>query len=485
MNNLAAKYSTELSSDVTQANLLRLRADFVTWAANRRMFETLCLFAQVKVIASTQIDALAQIQSGERIYLYLNGFLLDHYHENQELCFFVLMHELRHLTQAKSFRDWSLLVNFAPIWHALTETLDRNLLTKAGITNLDADSELKHDICNLAADAAMHEDLVHVFHPRILDSASKFMAQYDLAKNGEFDPSVAPVTVSYLEKIVGIPLERNQDWLYYAKHLVASLSERIRSEPELARLLVERQILSRIRSRYFDNCKLNDGALSAIDLLLGQAQGESKKIIEAQRLQNNVVAGDEGLDYEEIYQARHELNRAIKKIIETVQSVLKIGTRRKSRDTKTYAKPHRFLEEAPGLCRQIRDDPHCDSVLVLDTSGSMWIPELLDQMAAVTYLLKSRHLIMRAYCCDVNLHKLEVSSSGAVKFKGSGGTVWTREHHTQIINDLKTTKKINIYYCTDGEVNGLPGAQADERVNLIVVNIPAILDEELYRKARL
>ena len=208
-------------------------------------------------------------------------------------------------------------------------------------------------------------------------------------------------------------------------------------------------------------------------------------MIESQSHGSDTGGGPQGLDYEEVYQARNELNTMIKRIIEIVRKALLLGKRTKTKEVRSYTKPHRFLDGAPGCDRQTREVFHGEAVLVLDTSGSMWIPELLDQMAGLTTQLNKRGLIRKAYCCDVNLHPLDLSFKGGIKFKGSGGTVWSREHHTHILQDLKTSKKICIYYCTDGMVEGLSDAEMDERVTLVVINIQQMIEEKLYQKANL
>lgn len=469
----------------TQQTLMRIRSNFVAWAASRQMFETICIFAQVNVVVSTQIDTLAAIQKTNPIFLLLNKALVDHYDQKQELCFFILMHELRHLTQARTFRDWSHLVNFSPLVEALEMMMPKKLLNKVGGGDLANDLDLKHEIFNVAADAAIHEDLSRMFSKEIFETASDFMTQMDRVK-GENDPAKKQglITVSFLEKIAGKSLEPDQDWLYYAKHLVGELSERIKKEPGLAQLLVDRQILRRLKSRQLRLEDFNDTDLVAIDLVLSRAKGETKKMLAMQLHQSEGGPGKEGLDYEEIYQARREINQAIRLIVEQVRKAICSGRRLRRKEVKTYSMPHKFFAEAPGKRDLSLEEAHCEAVIVLDTSGSMWIPELLNQMAGLVMQLSRKDLIKKAYCCDVKLHPLQVGFNGAVKFKGSGGTVWSRDHHSEILKDLNTKKKISIYYCTDGFVE-LGDALKDDRVQLNIINIPQIIDEQTYKGAHL
>jgi len=266
---------------------------------------------------------------------------------------------------------------------------------------------------------------------------------------------------------------------------VASFSHRVKTEPNLASLLIDRQILSRFQSQGLAENDLDEDAFAVIDLILGRASDESKKMIAYQRSINAEGPGYEALDYEEVHQARRKLTTAIKRVLEVIKAKVTTGQRQKAKERRSYAKPHLFINESPGRQDTPKEGPRPEAVIVLDTSGSMWMPELLAQMASLVYQLRRRKVISKAYCCDTKLHPLEVSLGGNVKFKGAGGTSWTSDHHSQIIKDLKTNKTITIYYCTDGVVNGLEEAANDDRVSLYVINIPHMLNLELYEEAQL
>ena len=483
------KYSAKLIANQSESNLLELRASFSTWLAERRLFETLATFAQVQIVISIQIDTLAAISNQNGVFLYLHREALEHYRVDPEILYFLLMHELRHLAQSRSVRDWRHLISFAPLVRALQKSLPLDALRRAGIADIEGDFDLKHEIFNLAADAAIHEDLRGIFGTDVMDRLSRFMTQRELQSTSEVssDPlaEVGPVTVPLLEKITRTPLESDQDWLYYAKNLVKSLALRVQAEPGLAHILVDRQILRRISERGVDKHQIDYDSLSSIDQILGRAKGESRKLVESYLAHSNASDLLEGNDIEEVYQARKELNQAVKQIIELVRSAITRGQRRKNREIRTYGRPHLFLAGFPGKAESIREGDVADSVLVLDTSGSMWIPELLEQMAMVAYHLEKRELICRAYCCDVQVHRLENMHSGTIRFKGMGGTAWTREHNTEILRDLNTDRKINIYYCTDEDVFGLEDAMQDDRVQLTVINVPRLIQPDLHSRARL
>lgn len=462
-----------LDLNTLQNKMLIIRSDFVTWAARRQMFQTIAVFSSVNVIVSTVIEGLAELKvTDQRVYLHLSQRLVNAYDAQPEVTFFVIMHQLRYLTHGANQNRWKHLVNFMPLVKALEQVVPKALMLRAGIVSIQDDFALKEEIFGLAADGAIYEELSEFFGASCLTEVSKVMLS-------------APVTIEMLERMTGQSLERKQDWLYYAKCLVASLALRVTREPDLARLLVDRQIIRKVRATGLEGEAINPDAFADVDLLLGRAQGETKKMAESFASQLSEGPGTEAADNEEMYLARTELSEAIKRVIEIIKRALSISQKAKTRSVRTYSKPHNFLAEAPGLRALYRSERHAQAVIVLDTSGSMWIPEVLDQMAGLVYQLRKRDLIQKAYCCDVQLHPLEMSQGGRVRFKGFGGTVWTRDHHTQILSDLDTAQKLTIYYCTDGEVHGLKDALKDERVNLVVVNLPEVISEERYRKAKL
>lgn len=480
------------STEAHESILIRVRSDFSSWAAHKGMFETLCIFAQVRLVVSTRIKALACISNDVSVHLSIHADLLKRYDNDREAMFFIIMHELRHLTQATSFRDWVHLVSLYPLLKALHDVCPKATLDKAGVTSLEADHELKYDIINLAADAAIHEDLTLIFGLQMLERVSVLMTEISMATQEKLtgDTSdgsaskVGLVTVDVLEQMTQRPLERQRDWLYYVQRLIESLSERVRSAPELAGLLLERQILRRIRMGGLDEHEIDVDSLSQIDHMLGRARGESKKMLAAYQASfHGSVAGFEALEDEEIYAVRKELSKTIREVIAQIRATVTKGERPKSHEKKSYAYPHRFLQEAPGVGRHYRSSGRAEAVLVLDTSGSMWFPEILGQMATMAYQLLKRGLIKKAFCCDAVLHPLDRVTGGSVRFKGAGGTVWSKDHHSEILKTMNTSAKVTIYYCTDEGVNGLQEAKQDERVNLVVINLPKMIS--LHERSRL
>jgi predicted metal-dependent peptidase len=121
------------------------------------------------------------------------------------------------------------------------------------------------------------------------------------------------------------------------------------------------------------------------------------------------------------------------------------------------------------------DTPKLNVVLVLDTSGSMWLEEWINQMLAVGRFYNKKGWLNKLYCCDTALHEVGFDSSFKnIKVKGRGGTMFDTTHIDQILKDLKIKKGADIIYCTD-ECVDLVSARADPRCRVHVVNITVLI----------
>lgn len=470
--------------------LYSLRSGFSTWLASRNMFVTLATLSQCKIVISNQIDSLAAINIRDQITIYLHPNVVNHYKVDQQVCYFLLMHELRHLTQLRGCHDWSKWVNFKPLTIALLDILPDNSAKKYGITDMDADLEYKHDIFNLAADAAIHEDIEKLFDDDIFERVRGLSALLDKVEITENNSDYGPVTVSFIQKMVDFPLERGQDWVYYARAMIRSLASRVRKEPKLAQLIVDRQILRKIAGSSSIAHLMDDEELTKIDRSLMRSEGASKAMIEAQLDLDSVEAAFlEGDDRREVHQARSHLSQAIQKILCIVRRTITEAQVEEIKRKRTYHRPNIIVPEAPGKILKRKNDKSNSSILVFDTSGSMWLPILMENMANLAFQMMKRKLIKQAFCCDVDIYPIENIASGSVELTGCGGTAWTVDHNSDLISRVYgnqvPNEPVSIYYCTDEEVYGLGEAQEDPRVNLVVINLPRIINENSYKKAKL
>ncbi len=466
--------------------LFDIRAGFATWLTQRHMFSTLALFSQVKLVFAPDQDAIAAISHREQIFIFVNKDFFASWAKNHKLTYFLLMHELRHVSQTKTIFDWDHLINFNQVRDALRSVVPKSLLQESGIGDISDNFDLKHDLLNLAADAAIHEDLVSLFGPDSIKQMDDFLTeQAVLNKRIKIGEDIGLVTVKFLEKLLNTSLEPGKDWLYYSRKMVKHLAERILGEPEFAKLILEKQLLYQMARSSLGAEEFNEEALGKIDLILAKSENEGLRMTAATFKKHAEHDGPAPNDYEEVYKARNELSRAIKTIISLILKSLSVGKRQKYTEKKSFNLPHRFLDGLPGLQRVSVHEPKSDSVIVFDTSGSMWMPEVLNHMASLAYQLTRKHAIKRAYCCDVEIHPIDNVRGGSIKFKGRGGTVWTEKHHDYILKDLNTTNLITIYYFTDEEVLGLEEAKKDTRVKLVVVNLPRLISPNLVSKASL
>jgi hypothetical protein len=120
-------------------------------------------------------------------------------------------------------------------------------------------------------------------------------------------------------------------------------------------------------------------------------------------------------------------------------------------------------------------------VLVLDTSGSMWIEEFMIQMATLAQYLLARKAIFKAYCCDTKLYPFEFDKQkrNQVRMYGMGGSVFNVDHVDEIIKDLKLEENqgVEIFYATDGFVDGLDEVARDERIAFHKILVPNLIAE--------
>ncbi len=474
------------NSNDLQSEITHFRASFLTWLTKKQFFSSLALFSQVQIIYTGKQRSIASILVDHGIFIRVNAEFFELWHEDERFGFFVMMHELRHITQFHTTSSWDHLIDFSKLYRALEVHYTQNELEKFGFKDSIEALKLKSTLSNIAADAAIHEDLRKLFEGDIIADLNS--ARTRLAREKGLlavDEKIEIITVEDLEILLDKKLERSQDWLYYCQQLIVQLSHRIKSNRLFARIFVENRILDYFSWRSFDLNEFADDASVELEL-------KKSEIIQTSLVKAAAVEGGAFYDFHnlsgnaiETYQARRKLNQMIKKIIQHIQSSIKKGESQKIIMTRSYSQPHRFITGVPGTILRSRKENKAEQVIVFDTSGSMWYPQVLSQMATLAYFLERKKVIKRAYCCDVELHRMDSLHSKSVEFKGAGGTYWTRGHHDQILADLGTSQKITIYYCTDGDVCGLADALKDPRVNLVEINIPELIDESLLNKANL
>jgi predicted metal-dependent peptidase len=105
---------------------------------------------------------------------------------------------------------------------------------------------------------------------------------------------------------------------------------------------------------------------------------------------------------------------------------------------------------------------------VLDVSGSMCSPEVLNQLRPAVAFLEKRRLLAKSYTCDVQLRPLTSVVTGG------GGTELNNSHVEQIKKDLGKGK-IALLYITDGYVD-LSQISHNDDVELHVINVHGLKD---------
>jgi hypothetical protein len=93
-------------------------------------------------------------------------------------------------------------------------------------------------------------------------------------------------------------------------------------------------------------------------------------------------------------------------------------------------------------------------------------------MVAAGKLLHKRGMLKELYCCDTELHRIDVKDDNfnVKEVIGGGGTILKTKQLETILADTKS-KKIDLLYLTDGFVD-LKALQSDKRCRLHTIIVP-------------
>jgi hypothetical protein len=488
MNGTAIK----MENPADERRLQYALASFSKWAAQNEMHFALHLLGNSSVRLDDKIEALAGVSNRKGLAIRIHPLALDLFDQDQNAFFFLLMHEIRHIVQGSDFSSTSESIDLGPI-----EAATRKRIEKAGLTALVSPSggkkqeELRWEIFNIAADAALHEDLRLLFGDRELGVIDEFLKKQMAPKFGVPPEEVGLITVEKLSKQWKRNLPRGQDWMYYANEYVSFIARDVEEDPEgsfegILKKMAEarKQGLDchdfgnnpsgEAESSVFDAMKTADEARSKSKERYNQRNAQSSRKDDTSK---NVWAGMEGGISQTEITARKKLNENIKRVLELIKAKFRYAFRVvRAEGPYTYSRANRLLSDLPGRgYGPVKKSRNPAVVLALDTSGSMWFPEFLEQMAYTARYLHARGTLNALYCCDTVLHRIDLGKSGEINLRGGGGTMWTREENSKILEDLGLTKGVDIYYCTDEAVMGLEDAMQDERVVIHIINIPNLL----------
>lgn len=142
-----------------------------------------------------------------------------------------------------------------------------------------------------------------------------------------------------------------------------------------------------------------------------------------------------------------------------------------------FSKINRIFSEINYLPGQRKEEkPSPQVVLVLDTSGSMWCPQYVNQMLAMARMLHKENKLHSMYYCDTELHKVDFNASASKQaVLGGGGTELNVETCEKIQSMERLSKGWELVYATDEYCYGLEEAKKDPRWKIHVINVPNML----------
>lgn len=145
----------------------------------------------------------------------------------------------------------------------------------------------------------------------------------------------------------------------------------------------------------------------------------------------------------------------------------------------TFNQINRLFSELSYIPGKIKESkPRPQVVLVMDTSGSCYNQQFINQMLAVARKLSKENKLAALYYCDTVLHKVDFQSSkkemGVI---GGGGT----ELSVPICEEIQAKEGLQngweLVYITDEYCPGLAEAKADKRWKIHIINIVKLLSK--------
>lgn len=476
------------------------RASFASFCAHHRWFYTLSLLSICEIEFDPKLEAIAAVTNVDRIAIMLHPLMIELWKQSPTSAYMVMTHELRHLVQSVDFKATSTLIDFDPFRQVFV-SMKKQATDPVAIAIWESKIKAFDDpenrywqqkrghIANITMDVALHEDVLKLY-PKAEPIVNSFMRdRYVPYKEGN------PLSVEDAEKIhlqtvltlsaqIEEDLPRDAEWVHYGDKLVEWLAKQLEemSEPDEPGV-----------GDGFGECDL-DSLMEGLSPLdgheMGGNQGDTEKAGEALRRirealerarqeaklmahYHGTVPADEAL----MGDPTVTLNEKARKILEALR--IKFVRLHAPTNEKKYSflRINRLFSEAPDLPGKVSTEkPKKQVVLVLDTSGSMCNPALLNQMVSAARHLSNRGELMAMFCCDTKLHQIDFDARASKQAMiGGGGTMFGPEHLTEILTTLKVKSGLDIVYCTDEEVGGLDEARVDRRVRLHVINIPVIL----------
>lgn len=330
---------------------------------------------------------------------------------------FVLLHEMSHIVQ----------------------------LANRSIKDVMTGQKLYAKILNVAMDIAVHEQIRKLFNEKdfkaVLQEIALMFNQFEEScpKKEEKKPkktkSKDEPAICLRENIIPASV-KEQSWDYYYRFLLSQAKSGPDGEPDLNGI-----------PDSMDGHDLNDMSKEDLEELRDRVTKAFEK--------GHIMANQRGTSLgDSIFQpSKVSISKQMQSLLNKVKVVCETLVNKRARDY-SYGVYNKILDtdSLPGIYSPQTVEK--TTVLILDTSGSMWEDAHLNQMFAGLEYLRKKHNVI-PFCCDVEVHEITERN----QLVGGGGTILDNNSLDKVLKHekLKDIKqKVDVIYITDGRVDLVP-----------------------------
>jgi hypothetical protein len=443
------------------------RALFSKTCTDKKMYYTLCLVGAAEIALNAGIGALACMSNVKnKIRILFNPSIEPLVVQNPLAFHFLMFHEIRHVIQFSSLENAMELLNLSPLVERGQKMAQECEDVKGKETWLKwveqladrknpATIKLLADACNIGMDAAVNRDCMELFGEDTKDLINEFI-------NKDQKEKKSLVTVESLSKMCNTELLPNAEWVYYADAYLNALSNDINDPNDIPQtVFTTLDDHSKFPTDAEGQAEMQQACANACDRAKDEAEFMSHKA--------GTSMGDAKFISKLVV-----LDRRIKNLLERIKFKVKRIHQPSPEEQYTFRSGNRLWPDSglPGTENVTK--PKLAVALVIDTSGSCWRPDWLNQMMAVARHLHKKKQLGGVWSFDVDMVTIPFSGEQAVNIGGGGGTVWRDDYVDTILKELKS-KRVDILLLSDMEIIGIEKLEQDKRVTLHKINVESLL----------
>jgi len=434
--------------------LSNIKANFIQWLMQNNFYSTMALMAQCQISISDEVPTACIIcRWNQPPQIKINRILAEE--SPQQVLNMILFHEIRHIIQIAHNSNAYNCITY-PDWCAT-----------------DNEKKLAYRlVSNRAMDIALHEDFYPLFGDTFYEPFNEALRS-SAKKQVALGLSPAPKDDDY--SAIGIQIrnpewDKNMDFVYYAQKIIDEIEEDAKNGG-----------VSGEQQNGFDEHDIDEGeGAGDEDDGTGAGAGATKswleKLVKRAAQEGHIMSKHHGKGHgdAEYFLGKVSLDQYIIDFINQIQITANRIALGNTSYRYSYGRMNKLWPDQglPGKVKTVDYSAGC--FFVADVSGSMWSPEILNQLLPCLEILQKKHAIAGAYACDVEIKPF------TNKVEGGGGTELGKAQVEQILkmNNLKPGSKIDIVYATDGYVD------LTEINNMDNVKLHTVIISEEYTKQK-